>query len=51
VARAVVGLPEPAQAVLPADVPDLEVDGGIGRGERDGGDVLADGGDGFEVGV
>ena len=50
-AAAVVALPQPSQAVLPADVPELEVDGGIGRGqsERDG--VLADGGHGFEVRV
>jgi hypothetical protein len=51
VARAVVGLPKSAQAVLAADVPDLEVYGGIWGRERDGSDVLADGGDGFEVGV
>ena len=37
--------------MLAADVPDLQVDGGVGRGEGDGGDILADGGDGFEVGV
>lgn len=37
--------------MLAADVPDLEVDGGIGGREGDGGDVLADGGDGFEVRV
>lgn len=37
--------------MLAADVPYLEVDGRIWRWEGDGGDVLADGGDGLEVGV
>ena len=37
--------------MLAADVPDLQVDGRVGRREGDGGDILADGGDGFEVGV
>lgn len=46
VAGGVVGLPELAQRVLAADVPDLEVH----VWENDGGDVLADGGDSFEVG-
>lgn len=39
----VVALPQPPQALLPADVPHFEVH----VGEVDGGDVLADGGDGF----
>ena len=50
-ARGVVGLPEPAETVLAADVPDLQVDGRVGRREGDGRDILADGGDGLEVWV
>lgn len=42
VALRVVALPEAAQGVLAADVPDAEVAGG----EEDCADVLADGGDG-----
>ena len=42
VAAAVVAAPQPAQAVLPADVPELEVE--VWQG--DGADVLADGRDG-----
>jgi hypothetical protein len=37
--------------MLAADVPYLEIDWWIGRGEFDGCDVLADGGHGFEVRV
>lgn len=37
--------------MLAAHVPDLEVYGGVGGRERDGGYVLADGGHGFEVRV
>ncbi len=48
-AATVVALPEAAQAVLTADVPYLEVDGWVWRGESDGSDVLADGGYGFKV--
>jgi hypothetical protein len=45
-AAGVVALPELAQAELAADVPEFEVH----VGEDDGGNVLADGGHGFEVG-
>lgn len=37
--------------MLAADVPYLEVDGRVGRGERNGSDVLADGRHGFKVRV
>jgi hypothetical protein len=37
--------------MLTAYVPYLEVDRWIWRGKRDGSDVLADGGDGSQVGV
>jgi hypothetical protein len=37
--------------MLAADVPDLQVYGRVWRGQFDGRDILADGGDGFEVGV
>jgi hypothetical protein len=47
VAAGVVALPQAAQRVLAADVPDLEVQ----VRQRYRGDVLADCGDGFQVGV
>lgn len=46
-AAGVVALPQAAQRVLATDVPDLEVQ----VRQRYRGDVLADRGDGFEVGV
>ena len=45
-AAAVIALPEVAQGVLSADIPELE----IHVREIDGSDVLADGGDGFRGG-
>ena len=46
-ATTIVLLPEPAQTVLAANIPYLEVDGWIGRRERDCSHVLTNGGDGF----
>ena len=47
--RAVVALPQPSQSVLPADIPQLKVDGRIRGREGERNRVLADCGDGFEV--
>lgn len=46
-AACVVARPQVAEGVLPADVPDFE----IHVWERDGGDILTDGRDGFADGV
>lgn len=43
----VITLPEPSQTVLATHVPDLQID----LWEGDGRDILADGGDSFEVWV